>query len=230
MLPKEKSSFLGSIFASSGAGTAVLAKLACPACYPAAAALFSSLGLGYVLNEAYLNIFSAFLIVASLFGLAYRAKSRRGYAPFILGLSAAAAGVIGKLTGLDWLFFSGVGGLISASVWNIVPQRSCSACATGTDNEKPSAEEFSMKAKRKVEVFSAGCPACDEAIKLVKDNACPSCEVVILDVNESAIKSRMKSLGIKSIPAVVIDGKLADCCSGKGPSIDTLKAAGLGRA
>src|SRR5262245_4132950 len=31
--------------------------------------------------------------------------------------------------------------------------------------------------KRKVEVFSAGCPACVETIELVKRVACPSCEI-----------------------------------------------------
>lgn len=87
-----------------------------------------------------------------------------------------------------------------------------------------------MSAKRKIEIFSAGCPACDETIKLVNDNACSSCEVEILNVNESSTQQKMKSLGIKSIPAVAIDGKLADCCAGKGPDLEKLKAAGLGKA
>ena len=34
-----------------------------------------------------------------------------------------------------------------------------------------------MSARRKVEVFSAGCPACKETIELVNRVACPSCEV-----------------------------------------------------
>jgi glutaredoxin 3 len=87
-----------------------------------------------------------------------------------------------------------------------------------------------MSAKRKIEIFSAGCPACDETIKLVNDNACPSCEVEILDVKDDSVQSKMKSLGIKSIPAVAIDGKLADCCAGRGPDLDKLKAAGLGQS
>ena len=86
-----------------------------------------------------------------------------------------------------------------------------------------------MSAKRKIEIFSAGCPACDETIKLVNDNACPSCEIEILDVKSDSVQSKMKSLGIKSIPAVAIDGKLADCCAGRGPDLDKLKAAGLGQ-
>jgi hypothetical protein len=33
----------------------------------------------------------------------------------------------------------------------------------------------------------------------------------------------------RSVPAVVIDGKLADCCTGRGPDEATLRAAGLGQ-
>jgi hypothetical protein len=43
------------------------------------------------------------------------------------------------------------------------------------------------------------------------------------------VAERAKSLGIQSIPAIVIDGKLADCCAGRGPDEATLKAAGLGK-
>ena len=86
-----------------------------------------------------------------------------------------------------------------------------------------------MNAKRSIEVFSAGCPVCSETIDMIKNSACPSCEVTVLDMNDSAVASRAKSLGVKSIPAVVIDGKLADCCAGRGPDEATLIAAGLGQ-
>ena len=86
-----------------------------------------------------------------------------------------------------------------------------------------------MTAKRTIEVFSAGCPACDDAITMVKGVACPSCDVSVLDMNDPNVASRAKSLGIQSVPAVVIDGKLADCCAGRGPDEATLRAAGLGQ-
>ena len=86
-----------------------------------------------------------------------------------------------------------------------------------------------MSAKRKIEVFSAGCPACDETVTLVRRIACPSCEVTVLDMNNPAVADRAKALGVRSVPAVVIDGRLADCCSGRGPQEATLRAAGLGR-
>jgi glutaredoxin 3 len=85
-----------------------------------------------------------------------------------------------------------------------------------------------MRANRIIEIFSAGCPVCQEAIAAVKNTACPSCDVTTLDMHDPATSSRAKSLGIKSVPAVVIDGKLADCCAGRGPDIEALKAAGLG--
>ncbi len=87
-----------------------------------------------------------------------------------------------------------------------------------------------MSATRKVEVFSAGCPACEGAIELVNRLACPSCEVSVLDMNDAAVAERARGLGIRSVPAVVVDGKLADCCAGRGPDEATLRAAGLGQA
>jgi glutaredoxin 3 len=86
-----------------------------------------------------------------------------------------------------------------------------------------------MATKRKVEVFSAGCACCQDAVALVKRIACESCDVTVLDMNDAKVASRAKSLGIRSVPAVVIDGKLADCCQGRGPDEATLRAAGLGQ-
>ncbi len=85
-----------------------------------------------------------------------------------------------------------------------------------------------MTSKRKVEVFSAGCGVCDEAIELVNSIACPSCEVTVLDMKDKEVLSRAKALDIRSVPAVVIDGKLADCCAGRGVDEKKLRAAGLG--
>ncbi len=87
-----------------------------------------------------------------------------------------------------------------------------------------------MATRRKIEVFSAGCPACEETVQLVNRIACPSCEVSVLDMKDAAVAKRAKSLGVLSVPAVVIDGKLADCCAGRGPQESTLRAAGVGQA
>ncbi len=85
-----------------------------------------------------------------------------------------------------------------------------------------------MSNTRKIEVFSAGCPACTEAIELVESLACPSCEVSVLDMHDDTVAERARMLGISRVPAVVIDGKLADCCTAGGPDEGTLRAAGLG--
>jgi glutaredoxin 3 len=86
-----------------------------------------------------------------------------------------------------------------------------------------------MSEKRKVEVFSAGCPVCDETVQLVQSIACPSCEVTVLDMHAPTVASQAKSLGVRSVPAVAIDGKLADCCSSPGSDEVVLRAAGLGQ-
>jgi len=86
-----------------------------------------------------------------------------------------------------------------------------------------------MNPKRKIEIFSAGCPLCRETIEMVKRNACQNCEVTVLDMSDAAVANHAKSLGVGSVPAVAIDGKLADCCAGRGPDEATLKAAGLGQ-
>jgi glutaredoxin len=85
-----------------------------------------------------------------------------------------------------------------------------------------------MMNQRNVEVFSAGCPACEPVVELVKSMACRSCDVQVLDMKRPEVASRAKEYGIKTVPAVVIDGKLAACCQGAGPDADTLRAAGLG--
>ncbi len=85
-----------------------------------------------------------------------------------------------------------------------------------------------MNTKRKVEVFSAGCPACQAAIKLVNRLACSSCEVTILDMNDINVALRARDLGVNSVPAVAINGRLASCCSAGGVDEQALRAAGLG--
>ena len=85
-----------------------------------------------------------------------------------------------------------------------------------------------MTKQRKVEIFSANCPVCDDIVNLVNRLACPSCEVSVLDMGDQSVARRAKELGIRSVPAIVIDGQLADCCANRGPVEDTLRAAGLG--
>lgn len=83
---------------------------------------------------------------------------------------------------------------------------------------------------RKVEVFSAGCSMCDDAVKLVKSVACSSCEILVLNMNDISVAERAKSLGVSRVPAVVVDGKLADCCVGGIINEASLRALGIGQS
>ncbi len=86
-----------------------------------------------------------------------------------------------------------------------------------------------MATTRKIEIFSAGCPVCEALIARVREMACPSCEVSVLDMNQPAVAERASSLGVASLPAVAVDGALADCCAGRDPDEAALRAAGLGQ-
>jgi hypothetical protein len=85
-----------------------------------------------------------------------------------------------------------------------------------------------MATKRKIEVFTAGCGACDDAVSLVRRIACASCEIEVLDMRDPAIAVRAKAYGIHRVPAIVIDGQLASCCATRGPDEAALRAAGIG--
>lgn len=83
---------------------------------------------------------------------------------------------------------------------------------------------------RKVEVFVSGCPLCDEAVELVKSLACESCEVILYDLSAGceSCQKKAEEYGVKRVPSVFIDGRLATCCEG-GIDARTLKEAGLGQ-
>ena len=87
-----------------------------------------------------------------------------------------------------------------------------------------------MSEKRKIEIFSAGCPVCDDAVQLVNQIICPSCEVQVLDMKTPTVAARAKKLGVRSVPAIAIDGTLADCCQGGGVDEATLRSLGVGQA
>jgi thioredoxin-like negative regulator of GroEL len=86
-----------------------------------------------------------------------------------------------------------------------------------------------MSEKRQIEIFSAGCPVCQDTIDLVNRLACASCEISILDMNDKQVANRAAQLGIKSVPAVAVNGTLADCCAGRGVDENTLRSAGIGQ-
>lgn len=86
-----------------------------------------------------------------------------------------------------------------------------------------------MARKRLIEVYSAGCPICRDALERVRALACPSCEVVERDAHAPDATETMRRLGIARVPAVVIDGALASCCETGGIDEAALRAAGVGQ-
>lgn len=84
-------------------------------------------------------------------------------------------------------------------------------------------------AKRKIEVFTAGCPCCDDAVQAVRDASCPSCEIEVRDMNDPAVAAEAKKHGIHRVPAVVIDGQLAECCATGEVDLRVLRSMGLGQ-
>ena len=106
-----------------GIGLSALPKLACPVCWPAYACLLSSLGLGFLISAAYLLPLTVVFLTLALAALAFRAKSRRGLGPFLIGLIAAMSVLLGKFV---WesnvTIYGGVGMLVVASVWDAWPR------------------------------------------------------------------------------------------------------------
>ena len=82
-----------------------------------------------------------------------------------------------------------------------------------------------MNQKHKIEIFSAGCATCKETIETVKKVAGPDHEVQIHDMHQPDVASRARQHGVRSLPAVVVDGKLAGCCAGRGPDEHVLREA-----
>lgn len=83
-------------------------------------------------------------------------------------------------------------------------------------------------AKRQVEVFTAGCPVCAPAVRLIEETACPDCEVTVYNLNEEGVE-KARAYALKTVPAVVVDGSIVSCCDNRGPNVEELVAAGVGQ-
>ena len=71
-----------------------------------------------------------------------------------------------------------------------------------------------MADKRKIEVFSAGCALCEEVIDVVRREAGSSFEVIVRNMKDARSLARAEELGIRSVPAVAIDDRLASNAGG----------------
>ena len=82
----------------------------------------------------------------------------------------------------------------------------------------------------RVEIFSAGCPACQRTIAHLTDHIDPRHEILIRDMqHDKGAAADAEELGIHTVPALVVDGALLSCCTNTGPTIAALEAAGVTR-
>lgn len=88
--------------------------------------------------------------------------------------------------------------------------------------------------KRKIEVFTSGCLLCEPVVKMVKETACPSCEVIVYNLAEpcesNVCLNKVATYDIKTLPAVVVDGTLLSCCQNSGVTLPSLRDSGVGQA
>jgi mercuric ion transport protein len=112
------------LLAMPGIWVALLPKLFCPLCWPLYAGVVSSVGLGFLIGTTYLLPITSVFLILTLAVLGFRARQRRGFGPFLIGLVASAAVLIGKFyLESDALVYGGVGLLVVASLWNAFPRR-----------------------------------------------------------------------------------------------------------
>lgn len=85
-------------------------------------------------------------------------------------------------------------------------------------------------AKRRVEIFSAGCKTCQRTIEQLREQIDSRHEIVIHDMNkDKGAAEKADAFGIRTVPAIVVDGFLLACCKNKGPTLRELHAAGLAK-
>jgi hypothetical protein len=107
-----------------GVGISLLPKLLCPACWSALAAVFSSIGLGFLMFTTYLLPVTLLFLVVAVGALASRTSRSRSRGPLGVGVAAAVLILVGSFY-LEsvWVSYLGVGLLMVASVWSMWPHQ-----------------------------------------------------------------------------------------------------------
>lgn len=142
--PPAASGFSGLFAAVPTTGAFLLPIGTCPACWPVYAAFLGPLGLGFLTQERYLLPVAGVFLVATLAAFAYRARARRGYGPFVIGVASATIAVVGKFFIVSAPILSlGLAGLFAAAVWNALPRRRVAACSRCTSHEYDRQQEVS---------------------------------------------------------------------------------------
>jgi len=122
-----------------GVGISLLPKLICPACWPAYAAVLSSVGLGFMISTTYLLPLTVLFLAVAVGSLGFGASRRRGLGPLWMGVAAAAVILGGKFyLESNPATYAGIGFLIVASVWSSWPRPAtlvvfCPSCIPAED-------------------------------------------------------------------------------------------------
>jgi len=124
---------------------AFLTRLLCPVCWPLYAGLLSSMGLGFLLKTTWLLPLTMITLMFVVASLAFRARTRRGYGPLILGLLGSGALLVGQFVFTsdaamsEWGIDGGAVLLVAASIWNEWPRKrqgmktdDCPSCSSET--------------------------------------------------------------------------------------------------
>ena len=70
-------------------------------------------------------------------------------------------------------------------------------------------EDIVTAQKKRIEVFSAGCPLCNETLRLVREavRSC-GCEVIERRCTGENQCAEAKTYGVRAMPTVVVDGRI----------------------
>lgn len=78
---------------------------------------------------------------------------------------------------------------------------------------------------RTIDVYTASCPLCDDAVGLVERLAAPDDTVRVRSLSDDQVAADAAALGVRAVPAVAVDGELASCCRSGGVTEEGLRAA-----
>jgi MerC mercury resistance protein len=161
-----------------GSAGAIVAAIAAPCCFPLFAAVGAAAGLSVFerYEGAVLLIFQGFALL-TLAGLALSFRRNRNFGPLIIGaVSCAALAIHFYLSFSLALLYSGLLGLIAATVWNYLSTRSrkgpvlqsritCPKCGHQSEETMPA----------NACLFFYDCPTCHVRLKPLKGHCCVFC-------------------------------------------------------
>ncbi|MDT7858097.1 thioredoxin family protein [Rubrivirga sp. S365] len=78
---------------------------------------------------------------------------------------------------------------------------------------------------RTIDVYTAPCPLCDDAVNLIERLAASEDTVRVRPLTDAEAAAEAAALGVRAVPAVAVDGALASCCQSGGVTEEGLRAA-----